>query len=619
MKKISAFLTVIALCGAAASASTAERTWLEITGDGIFTRTETVDAAPDASLPQPYLDAPPEVLWTHNEADTIYQTTARFGNGGRNVFAGSATNDCAAQLFSTSGSGSVDWEVEAGTSVYTAAARDKDAFCAAFTGGAANDVKFFRAASSTPVWTHTPTGGESVRGPVGMPADGSFVAALISTGSSIKLRILDADDGSLVDEKAVNGTAQRGALVVTPDGKFILFRVSTMLHVFRFNGTALTLRESVDARSSTDCHGLSHDGLYLVHGFTTTTARRWNGSTYEVLFVHSGTGFYSGRAVLDGAGHLYNAWYRTDFKQARIVCHTLPSSTPTWTFNYKVVTGSYQDLINALAVTDDGKYLVAASLGNQDNLNPEIEIFNGLTGDYLFGVDTPGSMACCDVAISGDNVYATAAGKHVHFNQMGRGGDIYAIRLDDDVPVNGPDAFTAHPAGAAVNVSWRGNWRDLAGFNLYRESDATARDEASKIKVNGKLITGRSPYRFVDKDVSPGVGYRYWLEAVALNGERETFGPAEVRLPIKPAAFSLYQNSPNPTRGTTTFAFSLAAAGPAALAVYDLAGREVWRHEGNFSKGENELEAALELAPGVYVYHLQAGREAAAKKMVVVK
>ncbi len=618
MRKLNALFAAYFLCCAAALAATAERSWFEITADGIFTRTEASDAPSGGTLPLPYADAPPEVLWTHNETDTIYQTTVRFGDGGRFIFAGSYLNDCAAQLFPTTGSGNLNWEVEGGTTVYTAAARDKDAFCAAFTGGGANNLKFFRAASSTPVWTHTPTGGEAVLGPVVMPDDGSFVAALISTAGGIKLRVLRADNGSVIDEKTATGTALRGPLVVTPDGKFILFRVGTMLHVFGFNGTSLTLRESVDSRSITDCHGLSHDGLYLVHGFTTTTVRRWSGSTYQTLFVHSEPGFYSGRVILDGAGHLYNAWYRPDFKQARLVCHTLPSSTPTWRFDYKVVTGTYQDLIHRLAVTADGKYLVAASLGNQDNLNPEIEIFNGLTGDYLFGVDTPGSMACCDVTVSGDNVYATVAGKHVHFNRTGRGGDIYAIRLDDDVPVNGPDAFAARPSSNAVRVSWRGSWQKLAGFNLYRTAATVAGDE-NRLKLNGDLITGRSPYAYVDEDVQPGSEYRYWLEAVALSGERETFGPAEVRLPAKTAAFALYQNAPNPARGKTTFAFSLAESGPASLSVYDLAGREVWRHEGTFVEGENKLEAAFQLAPGVYVYRLDAAGKTAAKKMVTVK
>ena len=410
MKKLNVLLAACFVWCTAASASTAERSWLEVTGDGVFTRTATSDAAPDGSLPLPYGYAPPEVLWTHNEVNTIYQTTARFGYGGRYVFAGSYLNDCAAQLFPTGGSGNFDWELEGGTTIYAAAARDKDAFCAAYTGGAANDVKFFRAASSTPVWTYTPPAGDTVLGPVEMPADGSFVAALITSGSGTALRILDASNGSVIDEKAVTGTFQRGPLVVTPDGKFILFRVAAMLHVYGFNGSALTLRESVNTGSSTDCHGLSRDGQYLVHGFKTTTVQRWNGSSYATLFVHGESGFYSGRAILDGAGHFYNAWYRPDFKKARIVCHTLPSSTPTWTFDYKEVTGSYQDIIVEMAATDDGKDLVAASLGNQDNLNPDIEIFNGLTGDFLYGVDTPGSMATCDVGVWGGDVYATAAG-----------------------------------------------------------------------------------------------------------------------------------------------------------------------------------------------------------------
>jgi hypothetical protein len=613
MKRLGFLLAILGACCVTAAASTGERSWLEVTGDGIFTRTETVDAATDASLPRPYGYAPPEVLWTHNEVNTTYSTTARFGHGGRYVFAGSFENDCAAQLFPVSGSGTFNWELEGGRTITAAAARDADAFAASYTGGAANDVKFFRAASSTPVWTHTPTGGDTVRGPVGMPADGSFVAAIIDGGGNTKLRILDDGDGSVIDEETVSGTLQRGPLVVTPDGKFILFRVSTMLHVYRFNGSALTLRESVNAGSSTDCHGLSHDGQYLVHGFTTTTVRRWNGSSYATLFVHGESGFYSGRAALDGAGHFYNAWYRTDFKKARIVCHTLPSSTPTWTFDYKEVNGSYQDIIVEMAVTPDGKYLVAASLGNQDNLNPEMEIFNGLTGDYLYGVDTPGSMATCDVGVWGGNVYATAAGKHVHFNQTGRGGDIYAVRLDDDVPVTGPDSFVARAANGAVRVSWTGSWEDLAGFNLYRNTPA----DANRVKLNGSVIAGRPPFAYVDRDVAAGATYRYWLEAVALNGERGTYGPAEVRLPAKAAAFALHGNAPNPARGATTFAFSLPAAGPASLAVYDLAGREVWRHEGTFEAGANEVGATFELAPGVYVYRLKAGGEAAARKMVV--
>ena len=104
-----------------------------------------------------------------------------------------------------------------------------------------------------------------------------------------------------------------------------------------------------------------------------------------------------------------------------------------------------------------------------------------------------------------------------------------------------------------------------------------------------------------------------------LNGARETFGPAEIEVGLKAAAFALHGNAPNPTRGATTFAFSLPAAGPASLAVYDMAGREVWRHDGTFAAGEKELRAAFELAPGVYVYRLDAAGNRAARRMVIVR
>jgi hypothetical protein len=181
------------------------------------------------------------------------------------------------------------------------------------------------------------------------------------------------------------------------------------------------------------------------------------------------------------------------------------------------------------------------------------------------------------------------------------------------------DYMRARANEKGVVVSWATSAeRDFAGFNLYRESAGGAAD-ANRVKLNDELITGRSPYRFVDRGIRAGHSYKYWLEAVDLSGARETFGPAEIELGLKPAAFALHQNAPNPARGTTTFAFSLPAAGPASLAVYDMAGREVWRRDGTFAAGANELQATFELAPGVYVYRLDAAGNRAAKKMVLVR
>jgi hypothetical protein len=75
------------------------------------------------------------------------------------------------------------------------------------------------------------------------------------------------------------------------------------------------------------------------------------------------------------------------------------------------------------------------------------------------------------------------------------------------------------------------------------------------------------------------------------------------------AAARLDQNHPNPFNPATEIAFSLAAAGPARLAVYDLAGREVAvLVDGPLAAGEHRVSWRPQgLASGVYLYRLVAG------------
>ncbi len=178
--------------------------------------------------------------------------------------------------------------------------------------------------------------------------------------------------------------------------------------------------------------------------------------------------------------------------------------------------------------------------------------------------------------------------------------------------------FTAEAYERGVALSWEVS-EAVAGFNLYR-AVKSARVAAEPGKINKDLITGRSPYRYVDDDVSKGVTYQYWLEVVPLSGPAERHGPAECTIGVK-ASFALAQNAPNPARAATTFAFSVPTACEATIAIYDVAGRKVMAaFAGGAKPGENELEVNVSsLAPGVYTYRLEAGGEAAAKRMVVVR
>lgn len=97
--------------------------------------------------------------------------------------------------------------------------------------------------------------------------------------------------------------------------------------------------------------------------------------------------------------------------------------------------------------------------------------------------------------------------------------------------------------------------------------------------------------------------------------------------PLGSAGFELLPNRPNPFRGATTIAFSLAAEGPVRLAVYDVRGRIVRRLvEGEHLAGgahqriwDGIDEAGRPAAPGVYYVRLDAAQSGATRKMLLLR
>jgi len=177
-------------------------------------------------------------------------------------------------------------------------------------------------------------------------------------------------------------------------------------------------------------------------------------------------------------------------------------------------------------------------------------------------------------------------------------------------------SFTAQRRRGGVDVLWSVRENEgVAGYNLYRNTAGGERE-----KINDALIGGSSPFRYRDAQAPENVAVKYWLEAVATTGTTRTFGPASVPPAGKARTFALYQNAPNPSAGTTTFTFELPEASEAKLAIYDVAGRNVANAaEGRFAAGRHEVPFASELAPGVYVYRLDAGSRTTVLKMVVIK
>jgi hypothetical protein len=184
--------------------------------------------------------------------------------------------------------------------------------------------------------------------------------------------------------------------------------------------------------------------------------------------------------------------------------------------------------------------------------------------------------------------------------------------------------FRAAAYGGGVRVRWDCQGGKYVGFNLYRGDTA----RAERGKLNPRPIKGRGPFVFDDKGVTAGRTYRYWLEVVSASGNAQLFGPVEATAGAKEAyAFALKPSYPNPARGTVTIAYSLpAAGGEYSLAVYDLTGRKV-RVLASGAAAPGEFKATWDLtdgagaavAPGVYIYRLQAEGASAASRLVVTR
>lgn len=86
-------------------------------------------------------------------------------------------------------------------------------------------------------------------------------------------------------------------------------------------------------------------------------------------------------------------------------------------------------------------------------------------------------------------------------------------------------------------------------------------------------------------------------------------------------ALSLAPNFPNPVRAATAFTLHLPTASPANLKVLDLLGREIATvAEGFFPAGQHRAEWRPDgVAPGVYLYSLEAGGQRITRRLVVTR
>jgi hypothetical protein len=194
----------------------------------------------------------------------------------------------------------------------------------------------------------------------------------------------------------------------------------------------------------------------------------------------------------------------------------------------------------------------------------------------------------------------------------------WSFTVEEEITDISVTRFSAESARTGVELTWECADPGV-GFNLYRSEEALGMRTKSREILNAEPITGESPYVYLDSNVSDGVTYSYWLEAMGLGGVSETFGPVSCTAgTFVPSSYALYQSRPNPARGTAVIAFDLPEDADVTLTIYDLSGRKVTTLVNDTLPAGAYERTVSGLAPGVYVYRLKAGEFSAVRKMVIV-
>ncbi len=369
----------------------------------------------------------PAVVWSYNLTDAIYNTTSNTVDG--YVFAGTYLNSpWEAELFAPTGGGTPEWVyggteffTDAGDNVFTLAAVDEE-------GGGLNVIKWTGPGNGTPDWITNFLGyAIASYGPCVVSDDGSTIAAIAApAGTDAHLLLFDADSGNPLIDYTATGCGFPRYVKINADGRYTAFIALATLIVF--DRDSLNVRAQIPMGASNSALDISGDGNLVAYGWPSLVLMEWNGSSYQNLWSYAvGGGYYLSKIAISNDGStMVSCWYIAPHNTFKVVVHDTGSSTPLWIYDYPVSSGTYQEVCFDIDITDDGSYFIIGSWGDDANINPEVHIFQrDATPHIYYTVDMPGSMFSVDIA--NDGSYATAAGKHVHANALGRGGDVVLI------------------------------------------------------------------------------------------------------------------------------------------------------------------------------------------------
>ena len=173
--------------------------------------------------------------------------------------------------------------------------------------------------------------------------------------------------------------------------------------------------------------------------------------------------------------------------------------------------------------------------------------------------------------------------------------------------------FAANAEDEGILVNWRIEGDSPSGLRVLRTID-----DEEPIFLHSEPLNGDAT-KYLDRDVSTGVEYRYWLEVTEADGTVKRFGPTEsVSIPEQISRLALGEPYPSPAREAVTIRYELPnGCSDAVIEVYDLSGRRLDSIPLTDS-GEITLEVS-EYASGVYTARLSTDKGSVSRRLVITR
>jgi hypothetical protein len=326
-------------------------------------------------------------------------------------------------------------------------------------------VSRWRSGSTAPEWSWSFPGTTSGLARAGISADGSRIvaAAVYPTEMRLRLAVFQGASGTPVATAEVPsfGVHLKG-FELSADGSTLY--TSSNSKVLVWNVSTLTSVAQVALMGMYESHAISGDGRVFAWGEFNKfhIYERGSNDTYTRTFTRElpGSIVCDRLAISANSQTVVAGWHYYD-TNLRMRVEAVDVATKAITMTDEAQgTGTLQNVVSAVSVSDDGQRFAVGLWGDQGNLVPEVRLYRKHQNAAVALHNLAGSVQ--DLEMSGDGERVAVAWKPVHANTFAGGGgfSLYAFESLDlrvtGVPGLGDSVaieFTG-PANSPARLLW---------------------------------------------------------------------------------------------------------------------------------------------------------------------